>query len=226
MGLFDMFKKKKSEPKFSPVAPDAAYGEYPEDWPQELKLAQAYQHFGIMRDSVELIHKTVYPKTYFSRYRTAVKEAEVVAKLCKDHELGKLAMQTLAVLLSSREQITNDFLDRCDAAGKLPFVRNELISYKSEMPEGSYKYFEELLNCAIDDEDLEEYIFCSVVFNEGGKAYYYLTDEEDICCGDCVTVPVGRNDEEKTGRVVKVEIFKGCNAPVPVENLKHIIDVQ
>lgn len=225
MGLFDIFKKK-TKAKLSPVAPDAAYGEYPDDWPQELKLAQAYQHFRIMTDSVELIHKTVYPKTYFSRYRTAVKEAEVVAGLCKRHELGILATQTLAVLLSDRVKITNDFLDRCEAAGKLPFVKNELVSYKAEMPEESYEYFEEILACSIDNSDIEEYIFCSVVFCEGGKAYYYLADEEDVCCGDYVTVPVGRNDEEKMGRVVKVEIFKGCNAPVPVEKLKCIIDVQ
>ena len=225
MGLFEIFKKK-NKPKLSPVAPDGAYGEYPDDWPQELKLAQAYQHFGIMTDSVELIHKTVYPKTYFSRYRTAVKEAEVVVGLCKKHELGKLATQTLAVLLSDRVKITNDFLDRCDAAGKLPFVKNELAAYKSEMPKESYEYFEELLACSINEEDNDEYVFCSVVFYEGGKAYYYLSEDGDVHCGDYVTVHVGRNDEEKTGKVVKTEIFKGCNAPVPVDNLKYIIDVQ
>ena len=226
MGLFDIFKKKKTTTNFSPVDPNAGYGEYPNDWPMELKLAQASQHFQIMRDSVELINKTVYPKTYFYRYETAVREAEVVIKLCKRHELGKMAAETLAFLLSSRVEVTNNFLDRCDAANKLPFIKNELIAMHDKMPAECFEYFEELLGCHTDEDDLDEYIFCSVVFNEGGKSYYYLSDDEDIRCGDYVTVPVGKRNEENTGRVIKIEIFRGNNAPIPVDSLKYIIEIQ
>ena len=226
MGLFDFFKKRQKASKLSPVDPNAGYGEYPADWPMPLKIAQASQHFQIMRDSVELINKTVYPKTYFSRYETAVREAEIVIKLCKHHELGRLAAQTLDLLISGRVEITNDFLDRCDAADKLPFIRDDLIAMREQMPQACFAYFEELLDLHTDEDDLDEYIFCSVVFSEGGKSYFYLSDDEDIRCGDYVTVPVGRRNEESTGRVVEVEIFKGQDAPIPVDNLKYIIEIQ
>lgn len=222
MGLFEIFKKKKKTPQFSPIDPNAGYGEYPDDWPMELKLAQAAQHFQIMRDSVELINKTVYPQTYFYRYKTAMREAEVVINLCKHHKLGKLAADTLAFLRSNRVEVTNDFLDRCDADNKLLFIKNDLIAMQDQMPAECFAYLEELLDHHTDD-DSGEYIFCSVVFNEGGKSYYYLTDDEGIRCGDYVAVPVGRQNEEKTGRVVKVERFKGNDAPVPANCLKYII---
>ena len=123
MGLFDIFRKKQQTPDFSPVDPNAGYGEYPSDWPMELKIAQAAQHFQ-------------------------------------------------------------------------------------------------------DGDDFHEYIFCSVVFSEGGKAYYYLSDDQNIQPGNYVTVPVGRQNEENTARVVKVEVFQGNNAPVPVDCLKYIIEIQ
>ena len=225
MGLFDIFKKKQKKPAFSPVDPNAAYGEYPSDWPMERKLAQASQHFQIMQDSLELINKTVNPKTYFYRYQLAVREAEIVVKLCKHHQMGREAARELAYLLSGRAEVTNEFLDRCDAANKLPFIKNDLIAARDQMPQECFAYFEELLTGHTDENDQDEYIFCSVVFNEGGKSYYYLSDDEKIRCGDYVTGPVGRRNEENTGRVAKIEIFKGNNAPVPVDSLKHIIKI-
>lgn len=66
---------------------------------------------------------------------------------------------------------------------------------------------------------LNEYIFCSVVFYEGGKSYYYLSNNPSLRCGDYVTVSVGKNNEEKTGIIVKIEIFRGNNAPIPVQIL-------
>lgn len=68
------------------------------------------------------------------------------------------------------------------------------------------------------------YVFCSVVFSEGGKAYYYLSDNRNLRCGDHVIVPVGKYNEEKTGRIVKIEVYQGNTDPVPVDRLKYIID--
>ena len=226
MGLFDIFKNKQKTSAVSPVDPNAAYGEYPSNWPMELKIAQASQHFRILCDSVDLINKTVNPKTYFYRYETAVREAEIVIKLCKDHAMGKEATKALSFLLSKKVEVTNEFLDRCDVAGKLPFIKDDLIVMRDQMPKECFAYFEELLGGHTDEDDQDEYIFCSVVFNEGGKSYYYLSDDEDVRCGDYVTVPVGKRNEENTGRVVKIEIFKGNNAPIPVDSLKYIIEIQ
>ena len=38
-------------------------------------------------------------------------------------------------------------------------------------------------------------------------------------------MPVGKNDEEKMARIVRVEHFEGNCAPVPVSALKYIIDI-
>ena len=35
--------------------------------------------------------------------------------------------------------------------------------------------------------------FCSVVFDEGYKTYYYLTDDDSIEIGDSVLVPAGKD---------------------------------
>jgi hypothetical protein len=93
------------------------------------------------------------------------------------------------------------------------------------MPAECYEYFCQLLANGMDSGDRKTYIFCSVVFSDYGKPYYYLTDNEQIHCGDQVLVPTGKNNEVNTARVVKVEAFQGSNAPVPVEKLKKIIDV-
>ena len=55
-----------------------SYGEYPKNWPKELKLAQAIRHYNIMQDSVELIENTLSEDTFRNRYEAAVREAQIV----------------------------------------------------------------------------------------------------------------------------------------------------
>ena len=69
-------------------------------------------------------------------------------------------------------------------------------------------------------------VWCRVFCTLSGKTYYYLSDTEDIRYGDDVTVLVGKRNEENTGRVVKIEIFKGNNAPMHVDSVKYIVEIQ
>ena len=73
-----------------------------------------------------------------------------------------------------------------------------------------------------DDFDSIDYIYLSVEFSDGGKTYYYLTEDETIKIGDFVKVPV-RNSELKIVKVVNVEKFKENQVPMPMERVKHII---
>lgn len=41
------------------------------------------------------------------------------------------------------------------------------------------------------------YIYCAVEFTPGGKRYHYRTDDDSICAGDEVIVPVGRQGRRK-----------------------------
>lgn len=66
-------------------------------------------------------------------------------------------------------------------------------------------------------------IFCSVVFDEGGKSYYYLTEDDTLKIGDLVCVPVGTDGGESIAEVVKIEYFAEEDAPFPLNKMKSIL---
>ena len=69
----------------------------------------------------------------------------------------------------------------------------------------------------------QDYIYCSVEFDEGYKSYYYIADDDDISVGDYVVVPVGKDNHHSTAEVVKVEYFVEEDVPLPLDRTKHII---
>ena len=68
-----------------------------------------------------------------------------------------------------------------------------------------------------------DYIFCSVIFGEGNKEYYYLTEDDSIEIGDRVLVPAGNDNHEVIVEVVNIEYFRKENVPLPIEKTKRII---
>lgn len=68
-----------------------------------------------------------------------------------------------------------------------------------------------------------DYIYCSVVFEEGQKSYYYLTEDGSIKIGDFVLVPAGKDNREVVVEVVNIEYFSEDNVPLPIEKTKRII---
>lgn len=68
-----------------------------------------------------------------------------------------------------------------------------------------------------------DYIYCSVIFEEDGKSYYYITDDDNIDIGDYVLVPVGTENCETIVKVVDIEYFDKKDVPLPVERTKRII---
>jgi len=223
MGWFGR-SKRKNDDRYICSDEDFVYGKEADKYPDTLKLMYAQERGRVLFESIDLISKTVYPKTFFSRYKTAIREAKTIIRLSKGYDSEKEMKKILDELYDSKSEIFNDFFNRCDDAGKLPFVKDEIIAHRAEIPEDSYEFFEGLLDCLTDEYDEEEYIFCSVIFAEGGRTYYYLTNEDDIRCGDFVLVPVGKAGRTEKGRVIKIEVFKGNNAPIPVESLKYIIE--
>ena len=69
----------------------------------------------------------------------------------------------------------------------------------------------------------DELIFCNVVFEEQGKTYCYLTEDESLKPGDVVIVPVGADHVEQVAKIESVEYHVAEEAPYPVEKIKHII---
>lgn len=68
-----------------------------------------------------------------------------------------------------------------------------------------------------------DYIFCSVVFGDGGKSYYYRTEDTTLQIGDSVLVPVRSASETAIAEVVKIEYFAEEDAPLPLERVKSVI---
>ena len=66
-------------------------------------------------------------------------------------------------------------------------------------------------------------IFCSVEFEEDGKPYCYLTDDDQLKPGDRVIVPAGRNQVETAATIVKVEYAQPEQAPFPLEKTKRVL---
>ncbi len=68
-----------------------------------------------------------------------------------------------------------------------------------------------------------DYVYCSVTFDDGYKTYHYIADDDSIQKGDFVVVPVGKDNHESVVKVEKVEYFSVDDAPFPVEKTKHIL---
>lgn len=68
-----------------------------------------------------------------------------------------------------------------------------------------------------------DYIFCSVSFEEDGKTYYYIAEDDEISVGDFVIVPVGKENHESFAKVENIEYFGEDNIPFPLDRTKKII---
>ena len=111
MSLLEKYKMKNIRRR--PHKEVFSYGEYPKSWPKELKLAQAARHFEIMKDSVELVEKTLSEDIFRNRYEAAIREAQVVINLCGRTGIGIRAGRVLRYLQSERERLVSEFTMRC-----------------------------------------------------------------------------------------------------------------
>lgn len=69
---------------------------------------------------------------------------------------------------------------------------------------------------------VNDLIFCNVVFEDKGREYCYLADE-DFDAGDYAIVPAGEDDHEAVVRIESVEYHPAEEAPFPLDRIKHII---
>ena len=86
--------------------------------------------------------------------------------------------------------------------------------------------YKELFDEKVFDKELfskDDFMFCSVVFSDCGKKYYYISEDNNINIGDDVLVSVGKEHKIKIVKVVKIEYFNEKNSPFPIEKTKRII---
>ena len=93
--------------------------------------AVALRHYEIASESVELLRKTVYPKTFFGRCDDVAFEEERMtgrpSKFKKD-----TALQT---------KLQMEFLDRAIAAGKKDLLRKEMPKYVGRLTTEALAYY-------------------------------------------------------------------------------------
>lgn len=112
------------------------------------------------------------------------------------------------------------------------------IYSRVDIPQAVWMDFMAALNQTLEDNTISELFslqkflsykkpgeikICSVSFNEGGKTYYYRTEDNGIAKGDQVIVPVGFYNEEKQGIVEKIEFFHPLTPPFPLQKTKSIL---
>lgn len=68
-----------------------------------------------------------------------------------------------------------------------------------------------------------DFIFCNVTFEEFGKEYCYLTDDDTLEEGDFVMVPAGRDNHLAIVRIESIEYHPESEAPFPLDKIKKII---
>ncbi len=68
-----------------------------------------------------------------------------------------------------------------------------------------------------------EYIYCSVVFEEGGNAYRYRTEDDSLHIGDRVRVPAGRENRPYTVTITDITYCLPEDAPYPPSRTKVIL---
>ena len=84
----------------------------------------------------------------------------------------------------------------------------------------------EILDSAIYEKALRrqgDLVFVNVQFDEFGKTYCYLTEDEMIREGDRVVVPVGDEGKTTTAVVESVAYMPKEKAPIPLERIKSVI---
>lgn len=71
----------------------------------------------------------------------------------------------------------------------------------------------------------DQYIICGVMFENGYKEYDYLSDDDIIDIDDTVKVPVGSDGATLIGTVTYIDYVDEEDLPLPLEQLKKIIEI-
>lgn len=151
MGLFERLKNNSaSKAQVNQREAEPSFVELMDDWDAS-EMFEAVQRVRLLNDSIELVFKTVYPKTFFYRYGFAIEQAQRLLKLSRGKNNEYIVRKFLETLESGKTSICNDFLVRCFMAKKLVYVEEELQEYMDEMSDESYDVLLKLLNYTEDD---------------------------------------------------------------------------
>lgn len=152
-----------------------------------------------------------------------------------DRIFGCIAENDPGVIENSLEtklyEIIVDFKKRSQLVINGTFKQNGLPSDFPELAEGILNLMQrfgtgEILNPAFynkTNRKRDDYIFCSVEFNDKGKSYYYLTEDDTLKIGDKVVVAVGDESHLAIAKIIGIEYFPEDQVPFPINRTKPIL---
>lgn len=126
-------------------------------------------------------------------------------------ELGKQEEKCCEYEATEEEELEESFDD--DRTESPAIVVTEPLRIKAKM---------EPQQEAIED-DGTPYQYCKVLFPRHEKLYSYRYEDINLTPGDFITVPYGRQNTEKIGRVESVGTYTASNAPYPPKKTKMVI---
>ena len=199
MGLFDLFRS----------TPQGIAGYDPNKINKE-----------IIRESLDIMYKTVNPETFFSREKLAKEKTD---KCLLDREIlwnGMNCSQIYQMLSDSykREEWHKKFIDRLLERKCEDNLTYQMYDVSSYMSRETIDYFVRRLNG-------KKYHFCKVRFDGSDRLYTYVTKDPAVLPGDVVTVPGGNILVTVTTNRVVEEVFDASlnQLDFPVAHLRCIL---
>ena len=178
------------------------------------------QYIPQIRESLELMDKTLNPATFFTRYQFASDRACHIMEVKKVVYDGKTPAQIYKWLNDrhSKYYLQKKFIDRLFEAH-----RENSIAY--QMDEIGYRMLRETKEYYLACLAGRDFHFCKVRFGENSKKLYtYVAKDKNLSIGDTVTVNTGNTMYPKM-KVVQVEdVYDDCldNLPFELEKLRCV----
>lgn len=207
---------------------DSTFSDDDADCETALDELVATRYIEILDDSIRLLDTTTDPCTFFGRYNDALSITDKIISSSHPDSRVEYVKRKRAYLIDSKDRISMAFVDRCREKGTLWTIQNELLSDTSVLSPTVKQYvrssLEQLMANAPQLPEGDKYIYCSVIFSEGGKSYYYKTNDASLSCGDEVIVPTENDGTKKSvGKITKIEYVSPEEAPYPPDMTKDIL---
>lgn len=156
---------------------------------------------------------------------------DIDAELFCSHIEGNPSDVVYSPLETNDYRITIDYLYGEERVLTGSFDKNGLPDDFSDFAETVFDFMRfygmgEILDPSVHDKPLRrqsDYIFCNVQFDEFGKTYCYLTDDDTLEAEDYVIVAVGKDNHESVAKIESIEYHPAEDAPFPLDKIKKII---
>ena len=178
------------------------------------------QHMMILKESLDIMDKTLNPDTYFSRYKLASEKA-LYCRSERQKVWNGLNCDQIYRMLNdqdSKDELQTAFITHLFDRGMEDRLTFQMYKFGGYLTNTALEYFLEMLAG-------KQYHFCKVRFDDQ-KLYTYIAKDRSIKSGDIVTVPAGNKFDNSTKAKQVVETFEASldELEFPITRLRCVED--